>query len=250
MRTTAKVRRTGITAAAALLAALAPVRAAAQNYGPTDQVLSIDATSFLGFGAEGFLQSDGYLYKQNAGSLNLYAPLQLPNGAEITQICLYARNEDPADVVDLSLQAEKLVTPGQTAGVVTIPGTLVVANFHFGYGVVCTDPLSYVFHETADVDNDGIPELVAHRLWAFIPYGTFALGGARITWHRQVSPAPATASFGDVPTSHPFFQYIEALKASGITGGCGGGNYCPGSALTRGQMAVFLSKALGLHWPL
>ena len=52
-----------------------------------------------------------------------------------------------------------------------------------------------------------------------------------------------------MPTSHPFFQYIEALKASGITGGCGGGNYCPGSALTRGQMAVFLSNALGLHWP-
>ena len=27
------------------------------------------------------------------------------------------------------------------------------------------------------------------------------------------------------------------------------GNYCPDAPLTRGQMAVFLSKALGLHWP-
>ncbi|MEW6335821.1 MAG: S-layer homology domain-containing protein, partial [Acidobacteriota bacterium] len=43
----------------------------------------------------------------------------------------------------------------------------------------------------------------------------------------QVSPAPGTATFADVPTSHPFFQYVEALAASGITAGCGGGNYCP-----------------------
>jgi hypothetical protein len=52
-----------------------------------------------------------------------------------------------------------------------------------------------------------------------------------------------------VPTNHPFFQFVEALAASGITAGCGNGNFCPDAPLTRGQMAVFLSKALGLHWP-
>jgi hypothetical protein len=61
-----------------------------------------------------------------------------------------------------------------------------------------------------------------------------------------VSPAPATATFLDVPTDNPYFRYVEALVASGITAGCGGGNYCPNSSLTRGQMAVFLAKALGL----
>ena len=60
---------------------------------------------------------------------------------------------------------------------------------------------------------------------------------------------PTHRSFGDVPVFHPFYQFIEALARSGITGGCGGGNYCPDAPLTRGQMAVFLSKALGLHWP-
>ena len=49
--------------------------------------------------------------------------------------------------------------------------------------------------------------------------------------------------------SHPFFQHVEALATSGITAGCGGGNFCPDHPLTRGQMAVFLAKALGLHWP-
>jgi hypothetical protein len=71
----------------------------------------------------------------------------------------------------------------------------------------------------------------------------------QILWTRQVSPAPAAASFGDVPPSHPFFQFVEALAKSGITGGCGSGNFCPDAALTRGQMAVFLAKALGLQWP-
>jgi S-layer homology domain len=72
---------------------------------------------------------------------------------------------------------------------------------------------------------------------------------ARVHYKLQVSPAPATATFGDVPTNHPFFQFIEALAASGITGGCGGGNFCPDNPVTRGQMAVFLSKALGLQFP-
>ena len=74
-------------------------------------------------------------------------------------------------------------------------------------------------------------------------------GGIRVYYRLQVSPAPATATFNDVPTSDPAFQYIEALVASGVTAGCGGGNYCPDSTLTRRQMAVFLTKALGLQWP-
>ena len=63
-----------------------------------------------------------------------------------------------------------------------------------------------------------------------------------------MSPAPAQATFSDVPLTHPFSQYVEALAASGITAGCGAGKFCPDAALTRGQMAVFLAKALGLHF--
>ena len=78
---------------------------------------------------------------------------------------------------------------------------------------------------------------------------TTTLGAVRIFYKLQVSPAPATATFNDVPTSDPAFQFIEALVASGVTAGCGSGNYCPDAPLTRRQMAVFMSKALGLHWP-
>jgi hypothetical protein len=78
--------------------------------------------------------------------------------------------------------------------------------------------------------------------------GTVNFAGAIARFKYQVSPAPATATFADVPTSDFGFQYIEALNASGITGGCGSGNYCPDSPVTRRQMAIFIAKALGLDW--
>lgn len=88
-----------------------------------------------------------------------------------------------------------------------------------------------------------------YRLVAFMDASSHVqLRGVIMYWNRQISPAPITATFGDVPTVHPFFQHIEALAASGITAGCGGSNYCPSDPITRGQMAVFLAKALGLHW--
>jgi hypothetical protein len=96
------------------------------------------------------------------------------------------------------------------------------------------------------VDNT----LYSYAIEVGFPIGNVgeSLRSVRIYYHLQVSEAPASATFNDVPTSHPFFQYVEALAASGITGGCGSGNYCPDQPLTRGQMAVFLAKALGLHF--
>ena len=53
----------------------------------------------------------------------------------------------------------------------------------------------------------------------------------------------AVATFPDVPTSNPFFHYVETIFELGVTGGCSGGNYCPQNPVTRAQMAVFLLKA-------
>ena len=47
-------------------------------------------------------------------------------------------------------------------------------------------------------------------------------------------------SFTDVPASSPFYRFIETLLHKGVTGGCGGTNYCPSTATTREQMAVFV----------
>lgn len=78
---------------------------------------------------------------------------------------------------------------------------------------------------------------------------TNVLNGVYIAYKLQVSPAPGVATFGDVPITSPIFKFVEALHAAGITSGCGGGNFCPNQPLTRGQMAVFLASALGLHYP-
>ncbi|HEY6097730.1 MAG TPA: S-layer homology domain-containing protein, partial [Candidatus Deferrimicrobium sp.] len=59
-------------------------------------------------------------------------------------------------------------------------------------------------------------------------------------------PACTTAPFADVPCSNSFSAWIQELVARGITAGCGGGNYCPGNPVTRGQMAVFLTTTFGL----
>ncbi|MBI5295146.1 MAG: S-layer homology domain-containing protein [Chloroflexi bacterium] len=55
--------------------------------------------------------------------------------------------------------------------------------------------------------------------------------------------------FNDVPVDHWAAAWIKQLAAEGITGGCGGGNYCPTQAVTRAQMAVFLQITFGLPLP-
>jgi S-layer homology domain len=78
---------------------------------------------------------------------------------------------------------------------------------------------------------------------------TTYFAAVRVNYRLQISAAPATSDFNDVPTSHPFFREIEALFKAGITSGCGGGNFCPDNPLTRAQAAALFSRALGLYWP-
>ena len=61
----------------------------------------------------------------------------------------------------------------------------------------------------------------------------------------QVDYDPATAThFVDVPTANWAYDYIQALRNAGITGGCGNGNYCPQGLVARDQMAAFLVRAV------
>jgi hypothetical protein len=60
-------------------------------------------------------------------------------------------------------------------------------------------------------------------------------------------PPPCAGAFADVACPSTFANWIEQLAAENITGGCGGGNYCPASNSTRGQMAVFITKTFNLQ---
>ena len=50
-------------------------------------------------------------------------------------------------------------------------------------------------------------------------------------------------SFSDVHPTDWAWKWIEALSASGVTTGCGSGNYCPQEAAARSQVAVLLLRA-------
>jgi S-layer family protein len=59
-----------------------------------------------------------------------------------------------------------------------------------------------------------------------------------------VPPTCTTPVFADVPASSPFCRWIEELARRAVVSGCGSGNYCPSSAVTREQMAVFVLRTL------
>ena len=52
-------------------------------------------------------------------------------------------------------------------------------------------------------------------------------------------------SFTDDDDSY-FEADIEALKASGVTDGCGATAYCPDQSVSREQMAAFIIRALAI----
>ncbi len=188
---------------------------------------------------------DGYRWMDDSSSCSerLIAPVELPSGVVIDFIGLDYCDERSDTGADWTLELRDLSGDhiNTLVGTITPP-----TRTGCGYAYNST-PLNYQYNT-----NEG------HHLGLFLeqnflePFGfppEMSFRGAEIWYKLKVSPAPGTATFSDVPTGNPFFQYVEALVASGITAGCGGGNYCPDAPLTRGQMAVFLSKALGLHWP-
>ena len=185
-------------------------------------------------------------------SPNLYAPLTFDQGVEITQVCAQVFDASPSLAVAMVVGAFESADNANPPDFVVMEAVTTGTTAAPGYTLLCAtvDPVIRI-RTDADIHGTGGSHTVQYWVGFTMPVSATdtALGPAVVTWQRTVSPAPVTATFNDVPTSHPFFQFIEALAASGITGGCGGGNYCPDNPLTRGQVAVFLAKALGLHWP-
>jgi hypothetical protein len=169
------------------------------------------------------------------GSLN--AGIHLPAGASITRMELQACNTNATGVGSLELQAKSNLGGGL--------GTI-LAQITLGANAGCPVLVPVTLAPAHTVNN----AINSYLLWWAngATDGTIKIQAVRVFYKLQISPDPAGATFADVPVGHPFHRFVEALYASGITGGCGGGNYCPDAPVTRGQMAVFLAGALGLHW--
>ncbi len=211
------------------------------------QVTQIPAAAFTSpSGGVWLEESYGYIHPSAlpGATYDLWAPVMLPSGVEVQFMDLYYWDSDPT--YDISATLRAYYRGGILSGL-PAEGNLVTAssagNPGFGYAAAA---LTYTVNNHVGYDPNAAQLAVAIS----VPVAGIDLQfkAVDLWWMRQVSPAPSVATFNDVPTNHPQFQFIEALEASGITVGCGGGNYCADSPLTRGQMAVFLAKALGLYW--
>jgi hypothetical protein len=209
----------------------------ADAYGTgTYTVTTINAMSFVPFDPNDTYISDLCCLSRAFadGDGELYSSVSIPAGVVIDYIGLESYSFC-AGVVGVELWE---VDHGQTSGIASFSSSAHSYGSDFN-----ASPISYLNSTNTGKALAIQVELANNCLnWP-------AVSWVEIWWRRVVSDPPGTATFNDVPTSHPFFQFIEALNAAGITGGCGNGNYCPDGPVTRGQMAVFLSKALGLHWP-
>ncbi|HEY1252050.1 MAG TPA: S-layer homology domain-containing protein [Thermoanaerobaculia bacterium] len=165
----------------------------------------------------------------------LYSGLRLPAGALLTFVDVNVCDTDAAEDVRVGVYAcadpaAACTLQGLSAGTVGTPGCV---NASASLGDVTVDNLTQTYFVQVEM-GVGLSNL---------------LRSVKVHYRLQVSPDPAIQSFTDVPVSHPFHRYVEALYDAGITAGYPDGRFGVDDPITRGQMAVFLALALGLHFP-
>jgi hypothetical protein len=204
----------------------------AQSFSPTNSQTSYDASFDRG------------IFRTGGGGAFFVHEIILPPGALLESALAYVRDSSPtADIqvfiCDTSRQTDTGLTPGNTCP---------------GFGSTNGVPNDTVVLAPWNAPLPTITGSTEHNYFVAVALSaldnTNSFSGVRLKWKRVVSPPPLVATFTDVPANHIFFQFIEALVKSGVTTGCTASppQYCPDSFVTRGQMAVFISRALGLHW--
>jgi len=222
------------------------LKSPAPQWGIIDpSIVQVSAFQFMPYDSSMVVATsmDNMRYRTNSGNPSwLRASLNLPSGAKIEGIEIYGcdenSNSDPL-MGDIYAWLYVCSTSGCTLyGDDVTNGTPAPACDFFFYdlssaNITVDNFTNNYFIEVGLMANDN-----TNRFQAFNVYYT-----------RQISPAPSTATFSDVPTTHPFFQEIEALAASGITTGYPDGTFKPNNYVTRQALAAYLARALGLHWP-
>lgn len=206
-----------------------------QAFGPEVHIANFPSASFHPRSptTTWVFDSGYYLFSTTADPCFL-TPVELPSGAKITsmtiQACDTSLNDDATAIL--------LACPRIGGGACATPGTVssgIGGCLNFGTGPM-------------DIEINNVLSGYMLQVCSESQSNETKFRGVTIIYKLQQGPAPVTATFGDVPPTHPFFRAIEAMAAAGVTSGCGGNNYCPEQNLTRAEMAKFLSVALGLGW--
>ncbi len=147
-------------------------------------------------------------YPTNANGSGIFvATPQLPSGALVSSV-----EFDWCDTSAASDLQFEVLTSGYTGQNIDVQASAASSGSQG-----CS--LAYATLSTPFTINNNETQII---LKATVPThdGSTSLSGAVVAYSLQVSPAPGTASFIDVPTNDQGFQYIQALLASGVTGGC------------------------------
>lgn len=215
-----------------------PRSASEQAYGLASQTATtLLASSFLPSNSSSvyvILGSTGYV----SGPGTMLAPVNLPSGAllETVEIEACDNANDASVFVDFNLCG----SPSADC--------VLSADYSVTTGIADTLGCTYFSITPPEEDRITIDNKNHSYFFTIVTDGPTSLRLIRLFWRLQVSEPPLTATFPDVPLDSLQRPYIEALFASGIAGGCDLDNFCPDNPVTRGQLAVFLAKALGLHW--
>jgi hypothetical protein len=161
------------------------------------------------------------------------------------QLCVFRESTEGNEVVDniVSLIRQRLPTAPIYASALdnTTSCTLgspaksqAFVDYLVGKGSVLAGPVMTAL--TADQSDDGCHANDAGKL----------IWGADLA--EFFDGSFSGDRFIDVPATHPFYDDIEWLAAAGITAGCNaeGTRFCPENVVTRGEMAAFLVRSLGL----
>jgi hypothetical protein len=186
------------------------------------------------------------------GSVSLYGQL-LENGATVAVDGVAPSNVVVTPPYQITANMPAFAPGTAHDVVVTNPGG-VSGTLRNGYIADFLDvPPENQFH-------DDVVKLVASQVTAGVGGGLYGIGDPVKRQAMAVfvlkaehgicyTPPPCAAPgiFTDVPCPSTYADWIEAMFAEGITGGCGGGKFCPLDTVRRDQMAPFLLKAV--HGP-
>ena len=243
--------------------------------GETTPTISVAPASDTTYGVVvtdgGACESRGSLTVAAAGSINPVC--DAPTILSMTPLSGPASGGSPVVVAGAGFQAGlsariggvSMIGPNVTANQITattpilLPGTLndvLVINPDFGHATL---PRAFVADfldvPSSNSFHDDVVAIFRNGITAGCGGGNYC-GTAPVSRAQMAVfllkaehgadfvPPSCTGLFDDVACPGGFaVDWIEQLSVEGITGGCGGANFCPTNPVRRDQMAVFLLKA-------
>ena len=185
---------------------------------------------------------DLVIARVQAGRLTLTAPpntrvappgyymLFLLDGTGVPSVAKILRLQSSARPTISRLYPRSGPSAGGTA--VTILGTNFQPGATVTFGGAVATGVTVLSETVITVTSPARPPGTLHDVLVRNPDGS-----------ARMQPDGWLSDFLDVPAAHLFHDGVERLFRSGVTAGCGGGNFCPDATVTRTQMAVFLLRA-------